>query len=250
MPSPSMRHARSLLHETPSRRPDMTDRRTFSAATSLGELHPGFRPGPPLRPRWGRGQRRAIALEPHSCRCGRVARLARCTPFRLDRRQARRTGRLRRGRTPRHGCAAVRDARTADRYDAAESRRELRPGERDRRSRSGIQWPELIAELGRRRRRDAPAWSIAQKQTGADRLAIGGASPRTSMAVASDEADHRRRGGVHARGRPRRATPLQPPGEQRALPGGDWRVWAVRDHRSVALRLVPRRQAAARRRDH
>ena len=39
---------------------------------------------------------------------------------------------------------------------------------------AGIQWPELIAETLRRQEGDG-VWGIAQKQTGADRLCIGGA---------------------------------------------------------------------------
>ena len=40
---------------------------------------------------------------------------------------------------------------------------------------AGIQWPALVAALRRAQAGDAGAWSIAQKQTGADRLTIGGA---------------------------------------------------------------------------
>src|SRR3954470_18982345 len=40
---------------------------------------------------------------------------------------------------------------------------------------AGIQWPELIDALRRGQRDTDGAWSIAQKQTGADRLSIGGA---------------------------------------------------------------------------
>jgi FAD/FMN-containing dehydrogenase len=40
---------------------------------------------------------------------------------------------------------------------------------------AGIQWPELVAELIARQEGDASQWGIAQKQTGADRLSIGGA---------------------------------------------------------------------------
>jgi FAD/FMN-containing dehydrogenase len=39
----------------------------------------------------------------------------------------------------------------------------------------GIQWPELIAELRRRQADRRRQWGIVQKQTGADRLTIGGA---------------------------------------------------------------------------
>lgn len=40
---------------------------------------------------------------------------------------------------------------------------------------SGIQWPELIRDLLSRQERAAQPWTIAQKQTGADRLTVGGA---------------------------------------------------------------------------
>lgn len=40
---------------------------------------------------------------------------------------------------------------------------------------AGIQWPDLIDELERAQNGRAQPWGIAQKQTGADRLSIGGA---------------------------------------------------------------------------
>ena len=40
---------------------------------------------------------------------------------------------------------------------------------------SGIMWPALISELQRRQASSSRQWGIAQKQTGADRLTIGGA---------------------------------------------------------------------------
>ena len=40
---------------------------------------------------------------------------------------------------------------------------------------AGIQWPELVAGLLERQQGQAKVWTIAQKQTGADRLCIGGA---------------------------------------------------------------------------
>jgi FAD/FMN-containing dehydrogenase len=40
---------------------------------------------------------------------------------------------------------------------------------------AGIRWPELLAELARRQEGKARPWGIRQKQTGADRLSIGGA---------------------------------------------------------------------------
>ena len=40
---------------------------------------------------------------------------------------------------------------------------------------SGIQWPELMSFLRGVRGEETPAWTVAQKQTGTDRLSIGGA---------------------------------------------------------------------------
>jgi FAD/FMN-containing dehydrogenase len=40
---------------------------------------------------------------------------------------------------------------------------------------AGIRWPELLAYLDREQRNRRPSWGIRQKQTGADRLSIGGA---------------------------------------------------------------------------
>ena len=40
---------------------------------------------------------------------------------------------------------------------------------------AGIQWPELMAHLERAQAGRWPQWGIAQKQTGADRLSLGGA---------------------------------------------------------------------------
>jgi FAD/FMN-containing dehydrogenase len=40
---------------------------------------------------------------------------------------------------------------------------------------AGIQWPALLGFLGADRENGVPAWGIRQKQTGADRLSLGGA---------------------------------------------------------------------------
>ncbi|MBY0357162.1 MAG: methyltransferase domain-containing protein [Candidatus Obscuribacterales bacterium] len=40
---------------------------------------------------------------------------------------------------------------------------------------SGIQWPQLIRELKEKQKNNKHKWTIAQKQTGADRLSLGGA---------------------------------------------------------------------------
>ena len=40
---------------------------------------------------------------------------------------------------------------------------------------AGIQWPELVDGLIAMQKGQAPPWGIVQKQTGADRLTLGGA---------------------------------------------------------------------------
>jgi FAD/FMN-containing dehydrogenase len=40
---------------------------------------------------------------------------------------------------------------------------------------AGIEWPALVEYLGQRPGPEGPPWAIRQKQTGADRLSIGGA---------------------------------------------------------------------------
>ena len=107
---------------------------------------------------------------------------------------------------------------------------------------AGMQWPSLIAELRRLQHGVAEPWSIAQKQTGADRLSIGGA-------VAAN---------IHGRGLAMRPfvadieslTLLDPDGELRVVsreenPGlfrlvvGGYGMFGVVV--TVTLRLVPRR---------
>jgi FAD/FMN-containing dehydrogenase len=106
---------------------------------------------------------------------------------------------------------------------------------------AGMQWPALIAELRRLQRAAPQPWSIAQKQTGADRLSIGGA-------VAAN---------IHGRGLAMRPfvadieslTLLDPDGELRVVsrdenPGlfrlvvGGYGMFGVVV--TVTLRLVPR----------
>ncbi len=48
---------------------------------------------------------------------------------------------------------------------------------------AGIQWPELIDHLVRVQADSARSWGIIQKQTGADRLCMGGRSRRTHTAA-------------------------------------------------------------------
>jgi FAD/FMN-containing dehydrogenase len=107
---------------------------------------------------------------------------------------------------------------------------------------AGMQWPALIAELRRLQRAAAEPWAIAQKQTGADRLSIGGA-------VAAN---------IHGRGLSMRPfvadveslTLLDPDGELRLVsreqnPGlfrlvvGGYGMFGVVT--SATIRLVPRR---------
>jgi FAD/FMN-containing dehydrogenase len=52
---------------------------------------------------------------------------------------------------------------------------ELRPGRRLATMQAGIQWPRLLAELHDRQAGNADPVTFRQKQTGADRLSIGGA---------------------------------------------------------------------------
>ena len=107
----------------------------------------------------------------------------------------------------------------------------------------GIEWPELIAytvsgQAGRSR-----PWGIAQKQTGADRLTIGGAlSANVHGRGLAMPPDRPGRGVVHAGGRERRAGPLQPRARTRAVPPRHRRLRPVRRHHLVTLRLVPRRK--------
>src|SRR5262245_2827805 len=75
---------------------------------------------------------------------------------------------------------------------------------------AGIMWPALIDELVRRQAGAARQWGIAQKQTGADRLTIGGALAAnvhgrglTMKPMVGDVESFRL---VDARGRPRNCT--------------------------------------------
>ena len=101
---------------------------------------------------------------------------------------------------------------------------------------------DLGATWWQRRRGRGGSWTFAQKQTGADRLTLGGA-------LAAN---------VHGRGltmppiisdvesisssTPRASWSTQPHRECRALRPGDRRLRPVRRHHSVTLRLVPRRK--------
>ena len=65
--------------------------------------------------------------------------------------------------------AVLLDMRPLDRIVAFDADRGIVEAE------AGIQWPELIGQLGALQAGAARAWGIAQKQTGADRLTLGGA---------------------------------------------------------------------------
>jgi FAD/FMN-containing dehydrogenase len=77
----------------------------------------------------------------------------------------------------RHAMGGQQFARGARLLDTRGLRRvlDLDVGKGLVRVQAGIQWPELITELHRRQRGHARPWGIVQKQTGADRLSIGGA---------------------------------------------------------------------------
>ena len=94
---------------------------------------------------------------------------------------------------------------------------------------AGIQWPDLIDGLLTIQHGQAQPWSIIQKQTGADRLTLGGALGANihgrGLAV---PADHRRRRIVHPDGRGGNRAHLQPQRERRAVPPRDRRLWPVR----------------------
>ena len=65
--------------------------------------------------------------------------------------------------------AVLLDLRPLNRIIAFDSQRGIVEAE------AGIQWPELIGQLGALQADAARSWGIAQKQTGADRLTLGGA---------------------------------------------------------------------------
>ena len=82
---------------------------------------------------------------------------------------------------------------------------------------AGIQWPELVMPLIAMQKGQAPQWGIVQKQTGADRLTLGGALSSIFTAAASSSAVHRRHRGLHYHGREWSLAHLQPDGEPREL---------------------------------
>ncbi|MBI3454777.1 MAG: FAD-binding oxidoreductase [Candidatus Rokubacteria bacterium] len=108
---------------------------------------------------------------------------------------------------------------------------------------AGIQWPELIDYLLAAQRGRAPQWGIVQKQTGADRLCLGGALAanvhgrglRLKPVIADVESFVL----VDAAGTPRPCSRRENPELFRLVIGGYGLVGVIA---SVTLRLAPRRK--------
>jgi FAD/FMN-containing dehydrogenase len=107
---------------------------------------------------------------------------------------------------------------------------------------AGIQWPELYAYLRAPENGDG-AWAFAQKQTGADRLTLGGAISANvhgrALTLAPIVADVESLVLVEASGEPRTCSRSQEP-ELFSLVVGGYGLFGV--VYSVTLRLVPRRK--------
>lgn len=107
---------------------------------------------------------------------------------------------------------------------------------------AGMQWPALISELRRLQSRSDQPWAIAQKQTGADRLSIGGAVAANvhgrGLAMRPFIADVESLVLLDAEGAARQVSRDQQPELFRLVVGGYGMFGVVT---SVTLRLVPRR---------
>ncbi len=107
---------------------------------------------------------------------------------------------------------------------------------------AGMQWPALIGELHRLQRDGTQPWSIAQKQTGADRMTIGGAVAANihgrGLAMRPFVADVESVTLIGADGELRQASRTENPELFRLVVGG-YGLFGVAA--TVTLRLVPRR---------
>jgi len=108
---------------------------------------------------------------------------------------------------------------------------------------AGIQWPELVTNLIERQRGSARQWGIAQKQTGADRLTIGGALSANAhgrgLRMAPFVADIESFEIVDAAGHVRTCSRTSEPELFRLAIGG-YGLFGVIS--AVTLRLTPRRK--------
>ena len=108
---------------------------------------------------------------------------------------------------------------------------------------AGVQWPELVQYLVDRQHGSARQWGIAQKQTGADRLTIGGALAANAhgrgLRMPPIAADVESFELVDASGGRRRCSRSSEPELFRLVIGGYGLFGVVT---SVTLRLVPRRK--------
>lgn len=108
---------------------------------------------------------------------------------------------------------------------------------------AGVTWPELIHELHRQQPEDSTSWSIRQKQTGADRLTLGGALSANAhgrglrMRPVVDDVEAFTL--VDATGTPRRCSRTENPELFRLAIGGYGGFGVIV---SVLLRLSPRRK--------
>ena len=108
---------------------------------------------------------------------------------------------------------------------------------------AGIQWPELVTEYLRLQEGEPRQWGLAQKQTGADRLAIGGALSANAhgrgLTLKPRVGDVESFTLVDADGEVRVCSRTQEPELFRLAIGGYGLVGAIY---SVRLRLAPRRK--------
>ncbi len=107
---------------------------------------------------------------------------------------------------------------------------------------AGVQWPELVAALGRQQRGSGPVWGIRQKQTGADRFSVGGSASVNAhgrgLAMAPLAADVESLRVVLPDGRLVEASRTREPRLFSAVLGGYGLFGVVV---SLVLRLAPRR---------